>query len=587
MRLSAVDLELFANRLAGVAGEMGVVLQAASMSPNIKERRDFSCALFDAAGAMVAHAAHIPVHLGSTPLAVRAALDALTLGRGDIAILNDPYAGGTHLPDVTLVAPVFLARGDVRPFAFVADRAHHADIGGGSPGSMALATDIHQEGLRIPPVHLVRGGQWVRETLELFLANTRVAEERRGDLEAQVAALRAGAARTTDLAARFGRSRVAAAMRELQAYSRRLVEAMIRGFPEGTHRAGDLLDDDGMGTVDIPIRVAVSRRGRRLVFDFRDSADQVRGPLNANLAITTSAVFYAMACVAGREVPANAGVMEAVEIRTRPGSIVDCRFPSAVAGGNVETSQRLVDVVFRALASALPDRIPAASCGTMTNLALGSGGAAVRRGEAVDRGSGDAVGPRGEATKRGRDGAAEGRGEDSGAARAFSYYETVGGGCGAGPRGEGAHAMQTHMTNTWNTPVEILETYYPLRVHRYAVRRGSGGEGKHRGGDGIVREVEVLVDAEMTLLAERRRRGPWGLAGGSEGSAGRDEHVDAKGGRTPFPSKVTRTLKAGERVLVETPGGGGWGRARAKGSTARASSKTGQRRGRLTGRSVD
>ncbi len=520
-QLSAVDLELFANRLTGVSEEMGVVLQSSSMSPNIKERRDFSCALFDASGAMVAHAAHIPVHLGSTPLAVRAALDAVVLERGDVVILNDPYAGGTHLPDVTLVAPVYTARGRA-PFAYLADRAHHADIGGGKPGSMALATDIHQEGLRIPPVHLLRGGRWVRETRELFLANTRVREERLGDLEAQVAALRAGAARTLDLVSRFGERDVALAMSELQAYSRRLVEAMIARFPAGRWQAEDVLDDDGTGARDIPLRVTLERRGRSLDFDFRASGDQVRGPVNANLAITTSAVFYSIACVAGRDVPANSGMMMPVRIHTRPGSIVDCQFPSAVAGGNVETSQRIVDVVLRALAAALPDLIPAASCGTMSNLALG--------------------------------------GYDRTRDRHFSYYETVGGGCGAGPRGNGASAMQTHMTNTWNTPVEALEAYYPLRVHRYGIRRGTGGAGLHRGGDGIVREVEVLAQSEVTLLAERRTRGPWGLAGGSDGAPGRDEVIDARGRRRRIEAKASLTLEPGERIVVATPGGGGWGR---------------------------
>lgn len=525
-RLSPVDLELFANRLTGVSEEMGVVLQSASMSPNIKERRDFSCALFDADGDMVAHAAHIPVHLGSTPLAVRAALDHCPMGPGDVVILNDPYAGGTHLPDVTLVAPVFVGAGR-RPFAYVADRAHHADIGGGKPGSMAMATDIHQEGLRIPPVHLVRAGQWVRETRELFLANTRVTSERLGDLEAQVAALRAGSARTVDLAARFGTRAVALAMKELQAYSGRLVAAMIRRFPGGLWQAEDFLDGDGTGARDVALRVAIQKRGGLLDFDFRDSDEQVRGPVNANLAITTSAVFYAIACVSGRDVPANSGMMEPVRIRTRPGSIVDCRFPSAVAGGNVETSQRIVDVVLRALAPALPDLIPAASGGTMNNLALG--------------------------------------GYDPQRQRHFSYYETIGSGCGAGPRGDGAAAMQTHMTNTWNTPVEALEAYYPLRVHRYAIRRGSGGQGRHRGGDGIVREVEVLCDSEVTLLAERRSRGPWGLAGGKDGQAGRDQLVDAAGRRRGLDAKASVTLKAGERIVVATPGGGGWKRARSRG----------------------
>jgi N-methylhydantoinase B len=461
------------------------------------------------------------VHLGSTPLAVRAALDAVNMGRGDVVILNDPYAGGTHLPDVTLVAPVFTTRGR-KPFAYVADRAHHADIGGGKPGSMALATDIHQEGLRLPPVHLMRAGQWVRETLTLFLANTRVPDERRGDLEAQLAALRAGAARTLDLVLRFGERDVARAMHEIQDYSERLVLGRIRRFPRGIHAAEDFLDDDGTGVRDIPVRVAIRRRAEVLEFDFRASGEQVRGPVNANLAITTSAVFYAIACVSGRDVPPNSGMMRPVRILTRPGSIVDCTFPSAVAGGNVETSQRLVDVLMRALAKALPQLVPAASGGTMNNLALG--------------------------------------GWDSVRSRPFSYYETIGVGCGAGPHGDGASAMQTHMTNTWNTPVEVLEAYYPMRVHRYGVRRGSGGIGAHRGGDGIVRDVEVLVESDVTLLAERRKRGPWGLAGGEDGKPGADAIVDARGRRRRIDSKSSLTLAAGEHIVVATPGGGGWGK---------------------------
>ncbi|HYB98241.1 MAG TPA: hydantoinase B/oxoprolinase family protein [Candidatus Limnocylindrales bacterium] len=524
--LSAVDLELFANRLIGVTDEMGVVLQSAGLSPNIKERRDFSCALFDAGGEMVAHAAHIPVHLGSTPLAVRAALDHASMAPGDIVILNDPYAGGTHLPDVTLVAPVYLPGGD-RPFAYVADRAHHADIGGGSPGSMALATDVHQEGFRMPPVHLCRGDRYVGDTLSLFLANTRVPDERLGDLDAQVAALRAGAARTLDLARRFGPDVLTRAMHELQRYSQRLIEALIAELPRGRFRAVDHLDDDGAGSRDIAIRVELERRARGLHFDFTGSSPQVRGPVNANLAVTTSAVFYAIACVAGRRVPANSGMMAPVTISAREGSVVHCRFPAAVAGGNVETSQRIVDVVLQAFALALPDRVPASSCGTMSNLAMG--------------------------------------GFDSVRRRHFSYYETVGGGAGAGPSRNGAHALQTHMTNTWNTPVEALEAYYPLRVTRYSVRRGSGGPGLHTGGEGIVREVEALTEMRVTLLAERRRRRPPGLAGGGGGAPGRDAVIRAGDSRQrEIEAKSELTLGAGDRVIIETPGGGGWGAGRGR-----------------------
>jgi len=518
--LGPVDLELYNNRLAAVAEEMGAVLQQAGFSPNIKERRDFSCAVFDGDGAMVTHAAHIPVHLGSTPLSVRAALDALTLEPGDVAILNDPYAGGTHLPDVTLVAPVHVDGHD-RPYAYVADRAHHADIGGASPGSMALATDIHQEGLRLPPVHLYRRGQPVRETHELFLANTRVVEERLGDLDAQVAALRAGSARIRDLASRHGMRRLATAMAALQDYSARLVRSLLAGLPDGRWQAEDFLDGDGI--VDRPVRIAVTieRRGDGLLVDFEGSDGQVTGPLNANLAVTTSAVFYVLACLVGRQVPANRGMIDPVEIRAPEGSVVSCRFPAAVAGGNVETSQRIVDVLLRALAPALPDRIPAASCGTMSNLAIG--------------------------------------GFDGSRRRHFSYYETIGGGAGAGPSGPGASAIQTHMTNTLNTPVEVLEAYYPFKVTHYRIRRGSGGKGRHRGGDGIDRGLELLTDADVTLLAERRDTAPYGLGGGEPGRRRRDELTDARRRRRTLPGKANLRLKRGDRIRIQTPGGGGWG----------------------------
>lgn len=522
--IGPIELELFHNRFMAVAEEMGVVLEQAGFSPNIKERRDFSCALFDRDGNMAAHAAHIPVHLGSTPLSVKAAMNAVSMGPGDIVILNDPYSGGTHLPDVTLVAPVFLGKGK-HPFAYVADRAHHADIGGASPGSMPLATGVHEEGFRLPPVHLIRGGEWVRETRELFLANTRVPEERLGDLDAQVAALRVGAARTIELAERFGAKTLEQAMAAVQDYAERLVTALLAKLPPGRHEATDLLDDDGFGTNDIALRVALERKGSgkqaRLLVDFRNSDPQCRGPLNANLAITTSAVFYVLACVSGREVPANSGMMRAVEILTRPASIVDCSFPSAVAAGNVETSQRLVDVLLRAFAGLFPDRIPAASYGGMNNTALG--------------------------------------GFDAARKRWFSYYETIGGGAGAGPLGDGASGIQTHMTNTLNTPIEALEAYYPLRLRRYALRKRSGGQGLHRGGAGIVREIEVLGDAHLTLLGERRKHAPWGLNGGKPGAKGKNQ-LEREGQTTALPGKCSMELKAGDCVSIETPGGGGWGK---------------------------
>ncbi len=530
-RFSPVELELFSNRLIAVAEEMGVVLQQSGFSPNIKERRDFSCAVFDGRGNMVSHAAHIPVHLGSTPLSVKAALEAVDMREGDVVILNDPYAGGTHLPDVTLVAPVYL-RGQKRPFAYVADRAHHADIGGATPGSMPLSTDIHQEGLRLPPVLLCRESGYVRETLQLFLANTRVADERLGDLDAQVGALRAGAARISDLVERHGRGRLHQAMGELQSYSARLVRAAIVDIPSGSWSATDHLDDDGLGSEAVEITVTIKRSRARLVVDFTGSSAQVRGPVNANLAVTTSAVFYVVAMLAGAEVPANQGMMEPVEIIAPEGSIVNCTFPAAVAGGNVETSQRIVDVILKALAKALPATIPAASCGTMTNVALG--------------------------------------GYDPHRARFFSYYETVAGGAGAGPAGNGASAVQTHMTNTLNTPVEVLESYYPFKVLHYGLRRRSGGRGGHIGGDGVDRALQVLSPATLTLLADRRHTGPFGLRGGQPGKPGSDS-VIVSGKSARLLSKTTMALSAGDVVRVQTPGGGGWG------GKARGKSKKGTR----------
>jgi N-methylhydantoinase B len=515
-----IALQIANHRLAGIAEEMGVVLGRTALSPNIKERRDFSCAVFDAAGGLVAQAAHIPVHLGSTPMSVRAALERVTMQAGDVVILNDPYAGGTHLPDVTVVAPVFLD-GARRPFAYVANRAHHADIGGMSPGSMPLATEIFQEGFRLPPVRLVTGGRIVEDVLALFLANTRVRDEREGDLMAQWAALRIGATRLRELAHGRGATRLARDMRAVQDYSAALMRATLRRLPAGTYRARDVLDDDGVGARRLPIAVAITIAGGRARIDFAGSAPQTRGPVNANLPVTRSAVLYVFAGLAGGDVPPNEGLARPLEIVAPAGSVVNASFPAAVAGGNVETSQRIVDVLLRALAAAAPERIPAASCGSMNNVSLGG-----------------TVGT-----------------------RSFAYYETVAGGAGAGPHGAGLSAVHTHMTNTMNTPIEALEAYYPLRVSRYAVRRGSGGRGRHRGGDGVVRELEFLTQAQVTLLAERREVRPYGLAGGEPGAAGRDWVVRGKRTRR-IAAKATFTVAPGDRLRMATPGGGGFGRPR-------------------------
>ena len=520
MKLDAVALAVMNNRLAAIAEEMGVVLGQTGYSPNIKERHDFSCALFDAQGELVAQTAHIPVHLGSTPLSVRAAIQHLDLYPGDIAALNDPFAGGTHLPDLTLVMPIFLGQ-DRRPFAYAANRAHHADIGGMAPGSMALSTEIYQEGFRLPPVKVVERGVVSRDVMALFLANTRVHEEREGDLRAQIAALRVGADRLSALVRNSGRTMVNSAMNELKDYAARLMRSSLRALKPGLYRARDFLDDDGFGTRRIPIQVSVRIRDGRALVDFTGSAPQVRGSVNANYAITLSATFYVMKCLASEAVPANEGLMQPIKLVAPLGSVVNALPPAAVAGGNVETSQRIVDVLFRALAGAAPARVPAASSGSMSNLTIG--------------------------------------GFDRFRNRHFSYYETIAGGAGGAPGHAGASGIHTHMTNTLNTPIEALEAYYPMRITEYRIRRGSGGRGKARGGDGLVRELECLVESNVSLLTERRALRPWGLAGGGEGASGANYLVRGKR-RIGMAAKTNAILKPTDRVRIETPGGGGWGR---------------------------
>jgi len=520
-KLDSITLAVMNSRLAAIAEEMGVVLGMTGYSPNIKERHDFSCAIFDAKGELIAQAAHIPVHLGSTPLSVRAAIERLNLDDGDVAALNDPFAGGTHLPDLTVVAPIFLA-GERRPFAYAANRAHHADIGGMAAGSMALATEIYQEGLRLPPVKLVRRSRIDRDVMEIFLANTRVHEEREGDLRAQMAALAIGSDRLRALVATSGRQTVESAMAALKDYAARLMSAELRKIPRGTYKAEDFLDDDGFGTRRIPIRAAITVGGGKALVDFAGSAPQVRGNVNANYAITLSATFYVMKCLASEAVPPNEGLMRPIKLLAPEGSIVNALAPAAVAGGNVETSQRIVDVLMRALAKAAPDIIPAASSGSMSNLTIG--------------------------------------GFDRFRNRHFSYYETIAGGAGAAPGHPGASAIHTHMTNTLNTPIEALEAYYPMRVTTYRIRRGSGGRGAAAGGDGLVREIETLVESSGNLLTERRSLRPWGLAGGGEGASGENVRT-SKGVRKKLPGKTNVSLSPGDRIRIETPGGGGWGRA--------------------------
>ena len=577
MRRDPIELEIFKNIYHSIAEEMGAALRRTAFSPNIKERRDYSCAIFDSGGEVIAMGDHMPVHLGSMPMSVRAAIESCEPGPGDVIMLNDPFRGGTHLPDITLVAPVFIRRkqrrqdalvtagedagatknrlklrkSGGRPDFYVASRAHHADVGGTYPGSMGLCREIYQEGLRIPPVRIMRAGKMQADILALLLNNVRTPHEREGDLGAQIAACHTGAERLREVCERYGLDRAKKAARELLEYSEQMMRAFVARVPVGTYRAEDFMDGDGVS--DRPVKIAVAVRfagsrmrergqdalatagedagatkserhfsGDRLVtVDFTGTDPQVEGSINAVEAITYSACFYVFRCLLAEDVPATSGLMRPVRVIAPSGTVVNARPPAAVAGGNVETSQRIVDVLLRALAQAIPGQIPAAASGTMNNLTIGG----------IDPRTGDP----------------------------FAYYETIAGGMGARPTKPGVSGVHTHMTNSLNTPAEALEYSYPLRVRQYSLRRGSGGDGKHRGGDGIVREIEVLADAEVTLLADRRLRGPWGLNGGSDGAPGKACVIRLDGTVEDLPGKFNVRLRKGERIRIETPGAGGWG----------------------------
>jgi N-methylhydantoinase B len=524
-------LEIYRALYTSVAEEMGIALRRTAFSPNIKERRDYSCAVFDRQGRVVAQGDHMPVHLGSMPMAVREALRQVKLGPGDVVALNDPFAGGTHLPDVTLVMGVFIAgphgstssRRPVNkpvPCFYLANRAHHADIGGATPGSMGLATDVYGEGVRIPPIRVMRNGELVEDVMRLILANVRGRVEREADFQAQIGSLKTGATRLKEIVARRSLHETAEYAQHLIDYSARLMRAAIQKIPDGDYYAEDVLDDDGISDEPLPIRARVRIKGTKAQIDFSGSAPQVTGSINAVEAITVSAVSYTFRCLLGPDVPASAGLMEPIEVTVPSATILNAVHPASVAGGNVETSQRIVDVLFRALAQAIPARIPAASQGTMNNLTMG--------------------------------------GIDSRTNSEFSYYETVAGGMGARPDQDGLSGVHTHMTNSLNTPIEALEYAYPLRVVEYAIRKNSGGAGKYRGGDGVIREIEALVPTRMSLLSDRRKHAPYGLAGGVEGKTGRNFIIRGEEMES-IASKGSWELEAGDRIRIETPGGGGFG----------------------------
>ena len=518
MRTNPVQLEIFKSLFHAIAEEMGATLKRTAFSPNIKERRDYSCAIFNAGGDMVAQGDHMPVHLGSMPLSVRAAIETRDIEPGDVVILNDPYKGGTHLPDVTLVSGVFAKK---RLLFYVASRAHQSDIGGMSPGSMPLAEEIYQEGLRIPPVKVMVKGNINHDVWDIVLANVRTPEEREGDLAAMLAANRTGELRLMEIVAKYGAAEVNRYVTEILNYSERMTRHAISAIPDGAYEAEDFLDNDGVRDQPVAIRVTIRIRGDKAVIDFSKSDRQAEGSINAVYAITASAVFYVFRTLVGTSIPSNAGGMRPLEVIAPEGTVVNARPPAAVCGGNVETSQRIVDVLYKCLAEAMPDRIPAASQGTMNNFTFG--------------------------------------GVDPRTNQPVAYYETVSGGMGARSTMDGLSGVHTHMTNSLNTPVEALEHSYPIRVVRYSLRPGSGGRGKWRGGDGVIREVRFLAKAHVTLLSDRRKFPPYGLSGGEPGAVGLNILTRSDGSSEPLPSKFTTWVQPGDVLSIQTPGGGGWG----------------------------
>ena len=525
MRHDPIEFEIFKNFFVSIAEEMGVTLCRTGFSPNIKERLDYSCAIYDAAGKTIAQGDHLPVHLGAMPLSVRAAIDHVAMEPGDTVILNDPFRGGTHLPDITLVSPVFLRERDRRPAFFVANRAHHSDVGGMSPGSMPLAREVFQEGLIIPPIKLEKRGRVDPEILALILANVRTPQEREGDLTAQIAANRVGEKRMLDIVRRYGHKRVAHYAAATQAYAERVLRKTIARIPDGTYEFADALDNDGFSTAPVHIRCAIRIAGEEAEVDFTGSNPQTSGGVNANLAITLSATFYAFRCLVTEDVLYNDGIGRPIRIIAPPGSVVNALHPSAVAGGNVETSQRITDVVLGALSKALPTRVPAASQGTMNNVTLG--------------GTDPRPGP--------------------GQGLPFAYYETAGGGMGGRNGLAGLSGVHTHMSNTRNTPIEALEQALPIRIRTYALRQGSGGPGAYAGGEGLIREYEALAEISATILTDRRDSDPYGAQGGLPGARGRNSIHRADGTVEKLPGKTRLELHCGDRLRIESPGGGGFG----------------------------
>ena len=509
--MDPIELNIFASRLEAVCDEMGAVLRNAAFSPNIRDRLDFSCAVFDAQGELCAQAAHIPVHLGSMAYAMQDIVAGIEWRPGDMVVLNDPFLGGTHLPDVTLIAPLFYAD---QLTAFLVNRAHHADIGASSPGSMPVSRRLDQEGHIIPPGRLLRRGLLDQNFLRRLTAGNRNPAESSGDFAAQISANRSGLERLRQLVNEWGPEQFQNGLGALNDYGEKLARHALSRLPDGEYSFTDLMDDDGQGNLDIPIKATLTVRQGEVEVDFTGTAGQVAGNINCPLSVAAAAVFYVFRCLMPPQTPACAGTFRPIRLHAPEGSLLNARRPAAVAAGNVETSTRVVDAVLGALAQILPEEIPAASHGSMNNLAMGSE-------------------------------------QDP----PWDYYETIGGGMGAGRNGGGLSGLQTHMTNTLNTPIEVVETRFPLRVRRYALRRQSGGEGLRKGGNGLIREFEFLAPTQVSLLTERRTHQPWGIAGGRPGETGKNL-LDGK----LLPGKINMELHAGQLLTIETPGGGGWGK---------------------------
>lgn len=510
--VDAVTLSLFSSRLEAICDEMGAVLRNTAFSPNIRDRLDYSCAIFDADGELCAQAAHIPVHLGSMAFAMRDIVTRLQWQEGDQVILNDPFLGGTHLPDVTLIAPVFSMQALV---GFVVNRAHHADIGADAPGSMPVSSRLEEEGIVLKPTHLLIAGQKSARLWQKILSATRNPQMAEGDLSAQLSANLNGVRRLQQLIESQGLTGFQQGLEALNDYGERLADASLKQLPDGHYHFIDYLDSDGQGQERIPIQVQVSIAQGQVQVDFSGTAKQVAGNVNCPLSVAAAGVYYAFRCLMPAHTPACAGVFRNIHISAPQACLVNARYPAAVAAGNVETSTRVVDVILGALAQAIPEKMVAASHGSMNNLAMGS----------------------------------------AAAGNSWDYYETIGGGMGAGKKGGGLSAVQTHMTNTLNTPLEVLEQQYPLRILRYQIRRNSGGKGKRNGGDGLIREFQFLAPAEISLLTERRLLPPWGIEGGENGSSGRNLL-----NQEILPPKCHRHVNPGDVLCIETPGAGGWGK---------------------------